>query len=146
MTGPSKFVQALLDRDFSLAEKLLTNGIDINFRYEPMGWTALHHLVEMRLVESVGWLLERGADPNTRDASGWTPLLHAIDVEGDCGGREIIEKQISVYAADITELLLKHGADPNTCDHSGRTPLRLARRYQHVLAIDLLVKYGATDV
>ena len=144
MVGRSKFVQSLLDCDFNLAEKLLADGVDINLGYEPMGWTALHFTVENNCIESAKWLLEKGADPNQQDASGWTPLLLSIDWEGDCGQRERDIKGTFPYPA-MTELLLKHGANPNVKDKSGESPLRLARHYGHFLAAELLIQHGATE-
>lgn len=145
MVGPSKFVQSLLDRDFNLAEELLADGADINLGHEPMGWTALHFMVEDGQIESAKWLLEKGADPNQKDASGWTPLLLAIDAEGDSGGQEWVKSGTFPYPADMTELLLRHGANPNVKDKSGKTPLRLAKQYRHTRGVELLIQYGATE-
>ena len=145
MAAPSKFAQALLTLDFSLAEALLTTGIDINLAYEPMGWTALHYMVESNLLESAKWLLKKGANPNQQDSRGWTPLLLAVDAEGDSGTQEWVKSGTSPYPADMTELLLEHGANPNVKDNSGKTPLRLAKQYRHVLAVDLLTQYGAIE-
>lgn len=103
MVGPSRFVQSLLDRDYDLADELLTSGAEINLGYEPMGWTALHFMVEDGLVESAKWLLEKGAEPNQKDASGWTPLFLAIDSEGDCGGQEWVKSGTFPYPADMTD-------------------------------------------
>jgi ankyrin repeat protein len=55
-------------------------------------------------------LLEHGADPNIRDASGETPLHWAV----------------GAGHADVEELLLEHGADPNAQDAAGNTPLHVA--------------------
>ncbi|HKW63398.1 MAG TPA: ankyrin repeat domain-containing protein [Candidatus Acidoferrum sp.] len=145
MAGPNKFVQALWEGDLKLAGTLLANFADVNQGYEPTGWTALHYAVENNVLESAKWLLEKGASPNQKDASGWTPLLLAIDMEGDGGGQKWVKSGAFPYAADMTELLLKHGANPNVKDNSGKTPLRLARQYRHVLAVDLLIQYGAIE-
>ena len=145
MAVPNKFVQALLDSDLRSAEALFADFPDINVGYEPTGWTALHFMVENNILDSAKWLVEKGANPNQRDASGWTPLLLAIDMEGDCGQRERDLKGIFPYPADMTELLLKHGADANVIANSGRTPLELARRYGHTLAVELLIQHGASE-
>ena len=145
MAAPNKFVQALWDNDVKLAETLLPNFADINRGYEPTGWTALHFTVENNCIESAKWLLEKGADPNQQDSSGWTPLLLAIDMEGDSGGQEWVKSGKFPYPADMTELLLKHGANPNVPANSGRKPLELAKRYRHTLAVDMLLQYGATE-
>ena len=145
MALPNKFLQALWDGNLKLAGTLLADFGEINQGYEPTGWTALHFAVENNVLESAEWLLEKGANPNQKDSSGWTPLLLAIDREGDGGGQEWVKSGMFPYPADMTELLLKHGANPNVKDNSGKTPLRIAKRYRHALAVDLLIQYGATD-
>lgn len=144
MAAPNKFVQALWDNDVKLAETLLADFADINRGYQPMGWTALHFAVENNCIESAKWLLEKGANPNQQDASGWTPLLLSTDWEGDCGQRERDIKGTFPYPA-MTELLLKHGANPNVKDKSGESPLRLAKHYGHSLVVELLIQHGATE-
>lgn len=144
MAAPNRFVQALWDNDVKLAETLVADFADISREYEPMGWTAPHLAVENNCIESAKWLLQKGADPNQQDASGWTPLFRAIDMEGDSGGQEWVKSGKFPYPADMTELLLKHGANPNVKDKSGESPLRLARHYGHSLVVELLIQYGAT--
>jgi uncharacterized protein len=53
-------------------------------------------------------LLDAGADPNARDASGFTPLLHAVR-DSDYG-LDPAQKAASVL---IVKALLAHGANPN---------------------------------
>jgi hypothetical protein len=62
-------------------------------------------------------LLERGADPNVRSRTGWTPL-HAT------AGNPTVEGGI-----DAAKLLLKRNADLSARDSNGRTPLAVARYF-----------------
>jgi hypothetical protein len=78
-------------------------------------------------VARVKKLLEKGADVNARDVSGWTPL-HEAALNGRFG---------------IAELLIKHGADLNAKNGDGSTPLHIAAHHGHVGIVVLLIKYGA---
>jgi uncharacterized protein len=145
MSIPNQFVQALLRRDLKAAKELLAGGIDINQTYEPMGWTALHYAIEMDVTESVLWLLENGANPNQKDASGCTSLHLAIDGEGDNSTRSIIETGKYYASVKLTKILLTHGADPNAVNTNGKTPISIAKGYGHAEAVDLLKQSGAHD-
>ena len=61
--------------------------------------------------EVMEWLLNRGAEPNARDAEGVTPLIHAT-----LAGSERAVK-----------LLLAYGADPQLKDTTGTGPQDVAR-------------------
>ena len=63
------------------------------------GETALHAAVRSDAREAVSLLLERGANPNTRDVDGWTPLFEAKSSE-------------AIHA------LLNAGADPDLKDQA----------------------------
>ncbi|KAG7053313.1 WD repeat domain-containing protein [Colletotrichum scovillei] len=65
-----------------------------------------------RRHQAIKWLLSHGADPNTTDANGITPL-HVV-----C--------RWSVRASVTVELLLKKGADANALGPRGWTPLHMA--------------------
>jgi len=82
------------------------------------GWmvgTALHSAASARHAEIVGVLLDAGADPNRRQAEGWTPL-HSAAHNGD---------------ADSVERLLARGASVELEDDRGRTAEAHARETGH---------------
>ncbi len=72
-------------------------------------------------------LLAAGADPNSRDRSGRTPLLLAVR-ESNPG---------------IVRVLLEGGADPNVQDQQGYTPLANARYWRQEENAQLLQQFGA---
>ena len=79
---------------------------------------------------SVEWMLSKDVNLVFRDEEGYTPLLSAID-------RERPDKY------EVLELLLKHGAPINKKGINDWTPLHMAAARNDVVALKLLVKYGA---
>jgi len=82
---------------------------------------------EQRLLDGlrqqvVRVLLENGADPNSPNAVGYTPL-HRAAQEGHL---------------EEVRLLLAYGADPLAKDHSGETVLEMATRHGHAAMAQLL--------
>ena len=73
----------------------------------------LHSAVASDSFELVNLLLDRGAEPNPKEASGSTPLHSAAGH----GNRTIIDR------------LLQAGADPNAQTNDGKTPADIAKKY-----------------
>ncbi|MDQ7014626.1 MAG: ankyrin repeat domain-containing protein [Planctomycetota bacterium] len=73
-------------------------------------------------------LLESGADPDTRDDDGWTPLHWAAGMEGD-GPR--------------TRVLLDAGANPNAVTDGGFTPVMAATQTGDLARVRMLLDAGA---
>jgi ankyrin repeat protein len=72
-------------------------------------------------------LLERGADPNTRDGSKCPILIHAIQNRYD----------------DVAVLLLNHGANPNIKDRDGQSALIHAIQKDNTKILKMLLDKGA---
>ena len=72
-------------------------------------------------------LVNAGADPNTRDENGKTPLDWAAEMEHQ----------------EAVKLLVEMGADPNARNEYGYTPLHWAARNGHQKAVKFLVDAGA---
>ena len=79
------------------------------------------------MSDTAGLLLKAGADANTANDFGMTPLSQAC-ING---------------SAEFVRLLLKSGANPNTAIATGETPLMTCAKTGTVDAVRLLIEYGA---
>ncbi|MDE5052356.1 ankyrin repeat domain-containing protein [Niallia taxi] len=77
-------------------------------------------------MEAVSVLLEGGADPNSQDEEGYTPIMSAID-EGS--------------NPELLKLLLFNGADVTLQDAYGYTAFDCAESYGDEETINLLESY-----
>lgn len=75
------------------------------------GTPLLHAAAQNAACEAMAWLLARGATPNSRDAEGATPLIHATIAE----------------SVPAVQLLLDYGADVRLKDSTGQSPADFAR-------------------
>jgi ankyrin repeat protein len=110
------------------------------------GDTALHIVTRKRELDWVGFLLNKGADPNIGDANGDTPLIISAGIGFEEAAAYMLAKGAKVDAINrrgetalavavqqrqprLVELLLKAGANPDKADRvSGYTPRDYARR------------------
>lgn len=115
---------------FETAESLLDQGAEPNApavnlsRVCPIHSAAAHRDAE-RSLPLCRLLLERGADPNLKQAGGWTPLHQAA-----AHGR-----------TEIVKLLLEHGASVDAVSDDKRTPAEMAELKGH----DGILKLLKTD-
>ena len=113
------------------ASFLLGHGAGVNFPGFGLS-TPLHRATECTNFEMVQLLLESGADVDSRDDTGGTPL-HRLQVADE----EEAEGQ------DITRLLLEYGANVNAQDKDGNTPLLVVAHRGHACAAQILLEHGA---
>jgi hypothetical protein len=88
--------------------------------------TPLHLAAMKSQTGVVKFLLEHGAFPNCKSASGMTPL-HSAAMAGNL---------------EIVKDLLQYHAEVNPRDHDGETPLRLTRSDD---VRQLLISYGGKE-
>ena len=113
----------------TLVKKFLATGWDINERRKHRRglWTPLHWVVQRGLTNGVACLLANGADPNTADDKGRTPM-HIIAQKG------VGKNQIA--------LLIGHGGDINSRDTDGKTPLDYAQKAKKKSVANFLIEYA----
>ena len=78
--------------------------------------TALHWACYTGSTTVASFLLAKGASPSAKDATGMTPLHHAVE--------SAIEK---VGDCSLVRWLLVYGADPFITDNQGRSVLSTAK-------------------
>jgi uncharacterized protein len=110
------------------ARYLLTQGADIEAAARNQRFAGearpLHSAVAAQHLEVITLLLDAGADPNSRQHGGFTPLLEAAQMGN----------------ADLVDLLLAHGANQaNTLD-DGSSASDLARKAGNAALADRLKK------
>jgi hypothetical protein len=103
-------------------------GADVNWQDSKIeGETALHAAVRKANLEIVNFLLQTGANINSKNHSGLTPL----HVAAYCGEREIVNT------------LIEKGAEVNAKAKDGITPLHAAASMGNGKTIELLIERGA---
>ena len=133
---------------------LIKQGAPINSRATAASWTSLHVAAALNNVVAIAVLLRYGADPNTRDVDGDTPLITAASVGHTEAVQQLITKADLMFASsrgetalhaaaeagfdDIASLLIARGGaqlvNARTCD--GCTARELAK--DHVDIVDMI--------
>ena len=149
------FLKAVRERDGSTAERILSNpsSTAINIRDPGTGETALHILVRGRDSGWLGYMLGRGARPDTGDREGNTPLILCAQLGWVSGAEILLARRASpnlgnsrgetplIFAVQrrdlpMVRLLLQHHADPNQTDNvSGNSAIDYARQDSRATAI-----------
>ena len=123
------FLKAVKDRKGEEAEKFLSEpgSVIINTRDGSTGETALHIVIQRRDSTWLGYLLQKGANPNLADKKGTTPLMLATQLG---------------YVDGIDWLVRKKAVVDQT-NRSGETALILAVQLRNPEAVRALLMAGA---
>lgn len=122
------------------------------------GRTPLSYAVEKGHIKFVTILLDTGADIDSRDSTGWTPLLMAAlrrwddiadllvargakyNLEIGCQGHTPLTYAASIGNEQFVKILLSKGANPDGKDPAHkRTPLIWAAKNGHLAVVRLLL-------
>lgn len=91
------------------------------------GNTPLHYAAEWKLDNAVTVLLEKGANPNIRNANGETAIFNAIKSD----------------SSSTIDLLMRKGAQKNSRDYLGNTPLHACVRWDSKNSAMKLIQWKA---
>ncbi len=142
------FLKAVREKDGTEVNKMLADPASriVDTRDASSGQTALHIVVQRQDATWVGFLLQKGANPNIGDKSGNTPLMLASQLGFIDGVDWLIDKKANVDAANrggetalilavhgkntaMVRALLKAGANPDKRDYlSGMSAREYAQR------------------
>ncbi|RAZ88301.1 ankyrin repeat domain-containing protein [Mesorhizobium hawassense] len=109
--GRTALINAAIDRETMLAQRLLESGADPN-AFDAAGWSALHFAAQNCDADLVQMLIGARAALEPRDRNGNSPLWRAV--MSYRGGPEAITP------------LLNAGADPDAANVHGVSPRSLA--------------------
>lgn len=123
------FLKAVRERDGDKATSMLNEpgSTIVNTKDITTGETALHIVTQRRDLTWMGFLLQKGANPNARDKNGVTPLMLAT----------------TLRFVDGAETLLSRKARVDDVNNSGETALIRAVQLRDLAMVRLLLKNGA---
>lgn len=112
-----------------VVQDLVRSGANVREKKHNKNWTTpLHVAASQGFVDIADFLLTKGADVNSLDHEGNTPLLLAVNKVGSC---------------DMLNLLLSYSAELDLRDKQGTTALMKAVEVLDIDAVRILMAAGA---
>lgn len=152
------------DGDYTGVKKLIKKGANIHLK-GPAKRDALQLCVWKNHVDIAALLVKNGADTNSKDSLGVTPLIHAVELGFAEMTKLLLDKGADIHyklklggttntvlffaafkgQAETAKLLIEYGADVNEVleDSDGFTPLICAARLGFVDVVKVLIEGGA---
>jgi ankyrin repeat protein len=112
--GRNELINNVIENNFDQVKALILGGTDVNLK-DDKGWTALHFASQEFNKEIVTLLLNNGADPNSVDLDGNTPIFRALF---NCKGRD----------TSIFDEFEKFGGNPEIKNTHGVSAIELAEQ------------------
>jgi ankyrin repeat protein len=135
MVDAKQFSEAVWSGDLAAVNAMIADGADVNAADLPRH-PPLHLAIEQQWIEIVRRLIDAGAEINRALEGGWTPLVHAIDIESDAAGQ--VHSEPGHESTALTAMLLEAGAVPT------ERAIEVARSYNNRKALALLSRYGSS--
>lgn len=121
VNGYTALYYAILNKEDKTTRLLLNMGAPIN-EVSEMG-ALIHLAVNKGSTSSAKWLIEGGANPNSKDFNDKTPLFWATNPV-------------------TAQMLIDYGADINAKDNKNNMPINEAARTGNIPVIKVLLKAG----
>ncbi len=121
-SGKTLLMYAVMKGSEDVVQYLCENNAKLNVQSTISRDTALSLAAKYNKLSCVKIIIESGADINTKDHNGWTPLMHAV----------------LIGSKNIVKYLCKNYADLNVQSHEGNTAATLAEMYNKRSCLEVL--------
>jgi Notch-like protein len=154
-------IEVTEDSTAQIISELVAQGAELNATMDKTGETSLHLAARYARADAAKRLLDAGADANSQDNTGRTPL-HAAVAADAMGVFQILLRNRAtnlnarmhdgttplILAARLAiegmvEDLINADSDINAADNSGKTALHWAAAVNNVEAVNILLLHGA---